>query len=52
MTIQKIHDGYGNTSPTETWYIATQSEATGYGTTHYNALIACLRDITRINALQ
>ena len=64
MTISKVHST--PTSPlTDNWYIAQQTNiitkhtpstgsratATGYGTTHYGALVACMRDINKINSL-
>lgn len=61
MTIQKVNQQGEVSIYTETWYIAqelvptrhnTLAIATGYGTTHYNALIACMRDIQKINSLQ
>jgi len=64
MTIQRITQT-PTSIITETWYIAqhqvptrytsatnpTKATATGYGTTHYGALVACMRDINKINSL-
>lgn len=67
MTIKKAHDKSIETlqdTILQDWYIAQEhiktrhtatlnvlATATGYGTTHYNALISCMRNITKILSL-